>query len=98
MLALQLMQLMKNVWAGLGLPVCVFPYRFVLALSFFSAQLFQGVFLAAEKRQSVELLNLYLPSRSFVFIACNTNFGFFQLLSEDGLELCIVLQMFLTCF
>ncbi|PIO59131.1 hypothetical protein TELCIR_19416 [Teladorsagia circumcincta] len=27
MLALQLMQLMKNVWAGLGLPVCVFPYR-----------------------------------------------------------------------
>ncbi|XGW14011.1 hypothetical protein V3C99_000358 [Haemonchus contortus] len=29
MLALQLMQLMKNVWAGLGLPVCVFPYRVV---------------------------------------------------------------------
>ncbi|KAK5965010.1 hypothetical protein GCK32_003992 [Trichostrongylus colubriformis] len=28
MLALQLMQLMKNVWAGLGLPVCVFPYRY----------------------------------------------------------------------
>ncbi|VDK64142.1 unnamed protein product, partial [Cylicostephanus goldi] len=27
MLALQLMQLMKNVWAGVGLPVCVFPYR-----------------------------------------------------------------------
>ncbi|CAL2037779.1 unnamed protein product [Caenorhabditis brenneri] len=29
MLALQLMQLMKNVWAGLGLPVRVFPYRVV---------------------------------------------------------------------
>ncbi|CAI5445845.1 unnamed protein product [Caenorhabditis angaria] len=29
MLALQLMQLMKNVWTGLGLPVRVFPYRVV---------------------------------------------------------------------
>lgn len=29
MLALQLMQIMKNVWAGLGIPVSVFPYRYV---------------------------------------------------------------------
>ncbi|KAJ1361925.1 hypothetical protein KIN20_021310 [Parelaphostrongylus tenuis] len=29
MLALQLMQLMRNIWADLGLPVCVFPYRVV---------------------------------------------------------------------
>uniref|UniRef100_A0A158P6J4 1-phosphatidylinositol 4-kinase n=1 Tax=Angiostrongylus cantonensis TaxID=6313 RepID=A0A158P6J4_ANGCA len=29
MLALQLMQLMRNIWGNLGLPVCVFPYRVV---------------------------------------------------------------------
>lgn len=29
MLALQLMQIMKNVWVGLGIPVKVFPYRSV---------------------------------------------------------------------
>ncbi|KJH49033.1 phosphatidylinositol 3- and 4-kinase [Dictyocaulus viviparus] len=29
MLALQLMQLMRNIWTALGLPVCVFPYRVV---------------------------------------------------------------------